>query len=368
MTDTTAAPAGSEGETAPLATPVTPADPSTTYHSPSSAGRALAEMRWRRAKEAEAAPEEAAAEPEAPVSPEGESADQPPADPGETDQPQAEPEPEAPPIDPPRSWTKEAKERWQSLPRETQEYLAQREQEREREFRRSQNEAAEARKAIEAERSQVEQARSQYETALPALLQTLQVQQQGEFADIKTMADVEKMAREDWPRYVVWDAQQKKIAAVQQEVKASQDRQVQETQQHWSKFAQEQDSLLLERAPELADKTQAAKIADAALTYLKDLGFTDNELAANWNGQDKISLRDHRLQLLIRDGVRYREAQSKVSVKAAKPVPQVQRPGPAPARGAAEAEKVQALTEKLSQSGSLKDAQALLVAKRAARR
>jgi hypothetical protein len=52
-----------------------------------------------------------------------------------------------PPIDPPRSWTKAEKERFQSLPRETQEYLHTREQEREREFRRGQNEAAEQRKA-----------------------------------------------------------------------------------------------------------------------------------------------------------------------------------------------------------------------------
>ena len=56
----------------------------------------------------------------------------------------AEPEAAAPPpIEPPRSWTKDEKERFQSLPRETQEYLATREQERDREFRRSQNEAAE---------------------------------------------------------------------------------------------------------------------------------------------------------------------------------------------------------------------------------
>src|SRR5882672_4996536 len=48
---------------------------------------------------------------------------------------------EPPIIEPPRSWTKEEKERFFSLPRETQEYLANREQERDREIRRSQNEA-----------------------------------------------------------------------------------------------------------------------------------------------------------------------------------------------------------------------------------
>ena len=91
------------------------------------------------------------------------------------------------------------------MPRETQEYLASREQERDREIRRSQNEAAEQRKALDAERSKVEQARAQYESALPQLLETLQQQQAGEFGDVKTLADVEKLAREDWPRYLQWD-------------------------------------------------------------------------------------------------------------------------------------------------------------------
>src|SRR4051812_43442965 len=47
-----------------------------------------------------------------------------------------------PPIPPPRSWTKDARAHWQTLPHETQTYVAAREQERERELRRSQNEVA----------------------------------------------------------------------------------------------------------------------------------------------------------------------------------------------------------------------------------
>src|SRR5215216_1268918 len=39
-----------------------------------------------------------------------------------------------PPIAPPRSWTKDARAHWQTLPRETQAYVASREQEREREL------------------------------------------------------------------------------------------------------------------------------------------------------------------------------------------------------------------------------------------
>src|SRR3569623_70308 len=110
----------------------------------------------------------------------------------------AEPEAEElPPIEPPRSWTKEEKDRWEALPREAQEEVARIEQSREKEFRRSQNEAADQRKAIEAERTQAEQARKEYEAKLPAIMQALQDVHNSQFADIKTMADVERLAMED---------------------------------------------------------------------------------------------------------------------------------------------------------------------------
>ncbi len=115
---------------------------------------------------------------------------------------QPDPEvPELPPIEPPRSWTKEAKQRFQSLPRETQQYLSVREQERDREVRRSQNQAAEARKALEAEREAAAQAKQQYEQALPRLLEIIEAANAGEFTDIKTSEDVERLAKQDPVRY-----------------------------------------------------------------------------------------------------------------------------------------------------------------------
>jgi hypothetical protein len=80
-----------------------------------------------------------------------------------------EPEGNLPPIEPPRSWTTEEKERFKSLPRELQAYLSEREQERDRDVRRRQNEAADERKAAQAEREAVARARQQYEAALPVL-------------------------------------------------------------------------------------------------------------------------------------------------------------------------------------------------------
>lgn len=287
--------------------------------------------------------------------------------PGETQGSDQATSPEdAPPIAPPRSWTKEDKELFKGLPRETQERLVERERSREGDFLRRQNEAAEKLKGLSAREQAMEQAKRQYESALPALLQSLQ-EQAGEFADIQSLADIERVAREDWPRYVRWDAQQKKIAAVQGQVNAAVARQAQAAQHNWSSFAQQQDALLLEKAPELADKAQLAKVADGAMGVLKDLGFNDQELSDLWNGRGAMSLRDHRVQLLIRDGVRYRDAQAATRSAAVRPVPSVQRPGAAAPRGAEADARLSALNTKLEQSGSLKDAAALLAAQRHAR-
>lgn len=277
----------------------------------------------------------------------------------------AEPLVEAP-IEPPRSWTKEEKERFATLPRETQEYLASREQERDRATRQSQNEAAEGRKAIEAERAKVETARTQYETALPALLATLQEKQAGEFSDIKTIADVEKLAREDWPRYVLWDASQKNLAHVQQQVQAATARQSQEKQQKLAEFISREGELLKEKVPELADPVKGPKLRETAVARLKEIGFSEAELGALWRGETEISLHDHRLQRLIADGVRFQAAQAATRNSTRPAVPLVQRPGTAQPRGAQAAQVVQNLTQRLDKTGNVKDAVRLLVERRKA--
>src|SRR5215472_7564159 len=213
----------------------------------------------------------------------------------------------------------------------------------------------------------VEQARQTYEAALPQLLQTLQQQQAGEFADIKSMADVERLAREDWPRYLLWDLQQKKVAEVTQHMLAAQHRQAHEKLTQFVEFAKREDDLFKEKVPDMADDTKAAQLQRQALAVLSDLGFDEAELVPLWNGQKELSLRDHRLQLLIRDATLWREAEKKAKAAATKPVPPVQRPGAATSRQGTDEARVQHLTQRLEQTGSLRDAAALLRARRAAR-
>src|SRR3984893_1406905 len=337
----------------------------------SKAARALQSVRFKdKETPAEAPPREGgAAEPEAPA----QAADRAPQEteaPAEPTESQAEPAEQLPPIEPPRSWTKDEKERFTTLPRETQAYLAEREQERDREIRRTQNEAAEKLKGLNAKEQAIEQARQQYETAIPQLLQTLQNQQAGEFSDIKSISDVERLAREDWPRYLQWDVAQKKIAAVQQEMLSAQQRQAQERVQKFSEFAKREDDLFGEKVTDMADPEKAAKLQQAAISVLKDVCFSEAELGASWNGEKDLSLRDHRMQLLIRDATLWREAQQKAKAAVQKPVPPVQRPGVTQGKNAGREAEIQNLQKQLATASGInatRIAAQLVAARRAAR-
>jgi hypothetical protein len=274
-------------------------------------------------------------------------------------------QPDTAPLGLPRSWAKDKQESWDKLDRDTQQYLLDHDSKSTTEVRRTQNEAAEQRKAIEAERSQLEQARKQYEEALPMLLTTLQQQQQGEFGDIRTMADVEKLAREDWPRYALWDAQQKKLAAVSQEMQSNQQRQAQEFTSQWLKFDAEQSAKFIELHPELTDKAKLKAVGDEAVQMLEDrYGFTRSDIAALREGKQSLAGLDARFQSLVYDALRFHKAQAALKKAAPKPVPQVQRPGVAPVRGEDRDIRVSNLEKQLERSGSWKDAAELLVARR----
>ena len=351
-------------DSAPEPTSIVSVPGTDTFHSPSSAARALANHRYSQREASPDEPDESAVEATPDESAQADAA--PPEEaPGETES-QPESEAELPPIEPPRSWTKDEKDRFQSLPRETQEYIASREQEREREVRRSQNEAAEKLKGLTAKEQAVDQARQQYESALPILMQNLQSAMAGEFSDIATMADVQRMANDDFPRYVRWDAQQKQLAAVQQEISSAQQRQTVEKQQSRNDFMRREAELFADKVPEIADEAQRSKLQTAAVSVLKDLGFKDEELAQYWNGEKDISIHDHRLHLLLRESVQFRDARKAAATKLAVPKPSVQRPGVAKPKGADVDARLQALTQKIDSTSGMNQlrAAAQLVATR----
>lgn len=290
----------------------------------------------------------------------------PETDPGETTTDEAEPEAEAlPPIERPRSWAKDLDEEWASYPREAQEKIAKREQERDAATRRSQNEAADIRKAAEAERTQAEQARKDYEAKLPGLMQALQDAQAGTFSDVRTMDDVTRLAAEDPFRYLQWQAHQQKLQAVNYELEKKNERTQTEQQNNWQKLVSDENAKFIERVPEFADKTKAQELTTKAVERLSDLGFTQNELADLANGKERLPIYDHRIQQLLVDSLKLAEIQKAPLKAIPKPVPAVQRPGVSAPKSNSDA--VQANRNKLNSSGSVEDAYALYQAKQKAR-
>jgi hypothetical protein len=347
----TAAPAAP----APATTPVAPAPEIQRDFGPSDAARMLAARRaeLRKLPEEPAAPVQAAPELPQELADEANAAPQTEA----TSETQEANPAELPPIELPRSWTKEHSENWNALPRSVQEYLSDRASKDSDAVRRSQNEAAEVRKAAEAERQSAEQVRKQYEAKVASYTQNLEDALQNEFADIRSIADVRKMQAEDPFRYQQWDLRQKELAYAQSEKQALEQRAAQEQQTKRATYEAEQNKLLIELVPEMADPNKASDLRTRAVQMLnEDLGLSTDTLG-RWMQSDTGHeiLSNAGIQKLIADGLKYRDIKS-----APKAVPQslppVQRPGVSKPAANSNAGKIQALEKQLTNTSGYNQA------------
>jgi len=322
MSDESAAPAG---ETVSYAVPADAPAAMTV----SEAARMLSQARRQAAEPpAESAPKATA---EDPPLVEKTDTDPPQEVPGEVETQETEPAEDLPPIEPPRSWTKAEKERFASLPRETQEYLHTREQERDREFRRSQNEIAEQRKAAQAEREAAEKVKQQYESQIPTLMRELENVTQQNYADIKTMDDVVKLQAEDPFRFQAWQVHQMRLQAAKAEAERVQNETVKEKQSRRAAYEAEQNKKLTELVPEMAEPKKASELRERAVQMLTDpddIGLKDDQLSrwiADDTGHEILS--NAGIQKLIADGLKYRDMLKAPKAVAEKVLPPVQRPG-----------------------------------------
>ena len=260
------------------------------------------------------------------------------------------------------------KDAFKSLPRDAQERIANIERLREVEFRRSQNEAAETRKAAEAAQKAAEAERHKYGQAVPQLVQQLQALQTSEFPHIKTWEDARRLAAEDPFSYTQWHARQQQIAAAQGEHQQLQKQQQQQTKQAFEKWSGVQDRLFSEQAKEFADEKQVDSHRKGVLSYLeKEIGVSPKALSEMWSDPNGvIHIRDARVQRIIRDAAKYNASLAAAKEVQAKALPPVQRPGTA--SNSTRGPDLKALESRLDRTGSAKDAAALIAAKRAARR
>jgi len=134
----------------------------------------------------------------------------------------------------------------------------------------------------------------------------------------------------------------------------------------WAKFAQTEDAKFEKLAPEMADRQSSQRLADATVSTLRGVGFSNEDLQKAWNGDASISLRDHRAQLLLRKAALYDSAQAAASQKVVRDIPKVQRPGVSGFRADEHsASELATLSNRLRQTGNWKDAAKFLAARRA---
>lgn len=257
---------------------------------------------------------------------------------------------EIPPRELPRSWTKDRTEHWNKLDPDTQEFLLEQDRKASAEVRRVQNEAAEKLKALSAKEQEVEKARQAYEAKLPQISKTLEDALQAEFADIQTFADVRKMQQEDPFRYQQWDLRQKELAAIKAEEGVAEQRKALERQSKRSTYEAEQNKVLIELVPEMADPKKASELRERAIAMLTDDLGLKNDLLVRWMADDTGHeiLSNAGIQKLIADGLKYRDIKNAPKAVAKAPLPPVQRPGTARPATSSSASQIQALEKQLA--------------------
>jgi hypothetical protein len=239
-----------------------------------------------------------------------------------------EPADKQPPIEPPLSWSKEQREHWAKLPRETQEYLHSREQQRDAEVRRSQNEAAEAKKqaepAIEAAKQERQRHFEQLQTYI-ALTEALDpILAEGQRTDwVKLSA--EDPAGAQMKRFAFEQRRDQLINAVRQRDAMMQ----QMTREHLAN----EGLKLVQSVPEWhdADETKTFEKARAGIDAVRKLAIEKY----NYQPNEVAEIRDHRPVRMAYDLIKAneriaelekREADRTAAVKAA----EQKRTAPAP--------------------------------------
>ena len=254
----------------------------------------------------------------------------------------------------PKSWPAEMREQFAQLPPDLQRVIADRETERDAAFNRQVNEAAQKRRAAEAELQAASTERRQYLAGLSAVIGELASQTASEFAEIRTTADLEKLASEDPARYLRWQARREAILAAQAEADALAERERRDQEQHFKGYLDEQRRLLLDKMPELRDPKAVKAIMTEGTAYLKEIGFTDQEI---------VNVVDHRMTLVIRDALAYRQGRAAARTAAEKKVvgvPKVQKPGAGTDRKAERSERDKAAMTRIARHGTTDEQAAAL--------
>ena len=301
-------------------------------------------------------PEEIEAEePEAQADePEAESRD----DEDEADEASEEDQPEA--VDLPPSWPSEMAEQWTNLPPETQAFIREREGQREAAVNAKFQEAANLRKANEAEINEAKTNRQQFAEAADFVLSLAQPQKPPVTMLNPNSGDYNP------DQYHLLNAQYEQQTQIlsnlyqQRQMVAQQEHGESERQREafQAQIEEKYGPLLLNDVPELADSQKQPQVLSEIARYAVDNGvpaetFTDPERAK------LVTSADLRFAWKAMQYDKMMAAKALVKPKAAKPAAPPVKPGVTTPRSAIEATRRKQAQDRLARSGSIEDAAAI---------
>lgn len=226
------------------------------------------------------------------------------------------------------------------------------------EAKRHQEEARALREQID---NQKRQAEEQYQAQLAqgaALVESLKKQALERFQDID-WNELRQTDPSEWTaKRMELESAKAQVAQVEQNVRAKiqqyQAEQEQLRSQTFQEHLSKERQALVEAWPEMADESKAATERTALIDELKSRGFTDQEIG---------NAADHRILLMARDAMRWRQSAKNADVAKKKVIKigkKVVKPGARQSQAEQRQEGLKPMRDKLRKSGDWKDAAALL--------
>lgn len=226
----------------------------------------------------------------------------------------------------------------------------------ESDYRRKTHELAETRKAFESEREQVAtELNRQYQEA-QHLTGVLEQQLVGEFNTIDWNQLRAENPAEFAARRQEFNERMAQIQGIKQNVGFQLQRQAEEAAQKQAfelqNILQQEAQKLAEVIPEFRDESKAKEVKGKIKSFLKDFGFSDQEIGGIY---------DHRYVKILHDAMAYRELKSKgVETKNKVSVaPKLAKPGSTD-KSSANNRAIQELRSRLRKSGRVEDAASLI--------
>lgn len=206
---------------------------------------------------------------------------------------------------------------------------------------------AEQRKAIEAERTRIDEAaklRDQYAQRLTVIEQMLASQPEENLAELKETDPIQ---------YAVKVAERserdKQLAVIRQERQAIAARQQAEQQERLKQHLASEAEKLRSAIPEMADDVKGEVIRKEIKDFARSIGWSEQELA---------SVYDHRAVLTLYQAMQWQKLQSKrpETTKKVSEAPRMLKPGTTGKQTTAEQDAIKKMRAKLAKSGDKRDA------------